>query len=97
MNRPLVLETPVETPDGAGGVTRGWQALGTLWAGVSGSAREVDGVPVASLKITLRATPFGAPTRPVAGQRLRDGTRLFRIQAVLDGDRVLTCIAEEVQ
>lgn len=97
MNRALVLEAPVEVPDGAGGVSRDWRALGTLWAAVAGSAREVDGVPVASLRITVRAAPTGSPARPVAGQRFREGARLFRIKAVLDGERTLTCIAEEVQ
>lgn len=34
LNRRLVLEAPVETDDGAGGVTRGFAAVATLWASV---------------------------------------------------------------
>ena len=32
LNRALVLEGVVRTPDGAGGFTEAWAALGTLWA-----------------------------------------------------------------
>ena len=34
LNRRLVLQAPAETPDGAGGVTRGYTAATTLWASV---------------------------------------------------------------
>ena len=34
LNRRLVLQAPAETPDGAGGVTRGYTAVTTLWASV---------------------------------------------------------------
>ncbi|MFD1511059.1 head-tail adaptor protein [Lacimonas salitolerans] len=43
LTRQLVLEAPTRAPDGAGGVMRGWQVLGTLWAEVvarTGRARE---------------------------------------------------------
>lgn len=97
MNRALVLEAPADRPDGAGGRVRGWQTLGTLWGDVqAGQTRVVDGVAVATLKITVRAAPFGAPSRPVAGQRFREGARVFRITGVADGERVLICTAEEV-
>jgi len=103
LNRRLVLEGAVRSADGAGGHATGWAPLGVLWAEVtSGSGR---GVAVAagelglvSHRITLRAAQAGAPSRPVAGQRLREGARLFRILAVTEGDvhgRWLTCLAQE--
>ncbi len=98
MNRAMVLEEPVDAPDGAGGRVRTWRALGTLWADIRGGAvRDVGGVPVAVLKITVRTAPFGAPSRPVAGQRFREGERLFRISGVAEGERTLVCTAEEMR
>ena len=35
LNRRLALEAPTEIPDGAGGVTRGYEAIATLWASVT--------------------------------------------------------------
>ena len=32
LNRRLVLEAPIETDDGEGGVTRGYATVTTLWA-----------------------------------------------------------------
>ena len=34
LTRPLVLEQEVRQPDGSGGYTGSWEALGTLWAEV---------------------------------------------------------------
>ena len=64
LNRALGLEGVVRTPDGAGGFTEAWAALGTLWAEVlpgSGSAtlgeeRMLSAVPY---RITVRAAPVG--------------------------------------
>ncbi|WP_045389165.1 head-tail adaptor protein [Falsirhodobacter sp. alg1] len=101
LTRRLVLERSVSAPDGAGGVRRDWSSLGVLWADVRpGSPREVSGVeavtPVISLKVTVRAAAPGAPSRPVAGQRFRDGDRILRIIAVVDaGERYLTCHCQE--
>lgn len=103
LTRRFTLEAPVRLPDGAGGFSQSWAALGTLWGEVqSASGREAGGdvsaVSRVSLRITLRAAPQGAPSRPIAGQRLRDGTRLFSILAVTEADasgRYLTCYATE--
>jgi head-tail adaptor len=69
---------------------------------VAGSGRDVAGeeVTVSSVpyRITVRGAPVGAPSRPKADQRLRDGTRLFRIIAVTERDssgQFLTCFARE--
>jgi head-tail adaptor len=103
LNRALALEAVVRTPDGAGGFTETWTALGTLWAEVLpgsgndtlGEERMLSAVPY---RITVRGTPTGSPSRPKAGQRFREGTRLFWIQAVTERDqfgRYLTCFARE--
>ena len=103
LNRALVLEGSVRAPDGAGGFTTTWTALGTLWAEVLpgsgsdtlGEERMLSAVPY---RITVRAAPVGSNSRPVAGQRFREGTRLFLIQAVTERDqfgRYLTCFSRE--
>lgn len=103
LNRRLVLETPEQTPDGAGGYRENWVEAGTLWANLEARSarRGVDGtVPVSSMDyiITVRATPYGAPSRPRPDQRFRDGVRVFKIEAVVERDplsRFLTCYAQQ--
>lgn len=103
LNRSFVLEAPLKVADGAGGYNRDWEPLGVLWAEVkAGSGREkaetaatLSRVPY---RITVRAAPYGAPSRPVAGQRLRDGSRIFKIFAVAEWGvkaAYLTCHTEE--
>ena len=103
LNRALVLESGVRSPDGAGGYTTVWTALGTLWAEVLagsgsdalGEERMLSAVPY---RVTVRAAPALSPSRPKAGQRFREGTRLFLIQAVTERDpdgRYLTCFVRE--
>lgn len=103
LNRKLLLEAPVRTADGAGGYTTTWTPLGTLWAEISGrTGREARGVTTplsrAAYRITVRAAPHGAPSRPSPEQRFRDGTRIFQINAVTERGadaRYLVCHAEE--
>jgi len=103
LNRHLVLEAKNRVPDGLGGYTEAWVALGELWAEItpkSGRERQDSGLTVSTVtyKIVVRAAPYGAPSRPVPEQRLRDGARIFLIQAVTEYDhdaRYITCFAEE--
>jgi head-tail adaptor len=103
LNRALVLEGAVRTADGAGGFNEAWTALGTLWAEVlPGSGSDVLGeermLSAVPYRVTVRGAPVGSPSRPQAGQRFREGTRLFLIQAVTERDgqgRYLTCFARE--
>jgi SPP1 family predicted phage head-tail adaptor len=101
LNRRLTLEAPQRLPDGAGGFIETWQALGRVWAEVlpRGAGREVDAAASRlNLKILVRATPHGAPSRPTAAMRFREGARLYRIEAVTEADatgRYLICFASE--
>jgi len=103
LTRRVVLERPARTPDGAGGFAAGWVPLGTHWAEVvpvaSGGAADEGMAPRRQRhRITLRAAPPGSPARPVAGQRLREGARIFEIMGVTERDagaRFLVCYTEE--
>jgi head-tail adaptor len=103
LNRALVLEGATRTPDGAGGFSEAWSALGTLWAEVlPGSGSDVLGeermLSAVPYRVTVRGSRVGSTSRPKAGQRFREGTRLFLIQAVTERDpqgRYLTCFARE--
>ena len=94
----LVLEQPLESPDGAGGVTRGYATVTTLWAAVMPvTARGdvvADGVDATvTHRIIVRSGP-DVTTR----HRLREGARIFRILALRDSDgsgRFLEIHAEE--
>ena len=103
LNRSLVLEAPVKLADGAGGYTRNWEPLGVLWAEVKAGVGRERAETAATLsrvpyRINVRAAPYGAPSRPVAGQRFREGSRVFAIYAVAEKDAqaaYLTCFAQE--
>lgn len=92
MNRALVLETVVRSPDGAGGFAESWVALGALWAGV-----EPVGSVTPRAKVFVRAMPNTSLARPVPGQRFREGGRLYVIRhvaALLSNARVLVCFTD---
>jgi len=99
MRRRLLIEKPVEIPDGIGGVTRGHALVAAVWAQVewlSGDERWRAGRPelAVSHRVSLR---WRAGVD--AGQRLRDGEQLFDIRAVADPDggrRRLVCLVEEI-
>lgn len=103
LNRHLSLEARVDTADGAGGFDENWIHLGALWAQMvprtgRATARKTLSVSQVDYRITLRAAPVGHGQRPVAGQRFREGSRLFRILSVTEADaagRYLECIARE--
>ena len=88
LNRKLVLEEAQHVPDGAGGFSESWVALGTLWAAVTaGSGTEARWARLTRVsrtrhRIVVRAAAHGAPSRPRADQRFRDGARVFRILSV---------------
>lgn len=103
LNRRLVLERPVVLPDGLGGFAEIWVVSGVVWAEVApGAGREGAGEEInlaaTSYRVTVRGAPVGSSARPVPGNRLRDGTRLFSVLAVSERDpqgRHLVCFARE--
>ena len=96
----LVLEQPVDTPDGQGGIAKSFSALATLWARiepVSARAQEAAGaLPVTvTHRIWLRRRGDLS-----GGMRLRDGARLFSIRTFRDPDetgRYTLCDCEEIK
>lgn len=101
--RRLVLEAPERLPDGAGGFTVTWTALGTLWADVTARVGREDLLggatrPRVRYRIVVRGAPIGAASRPRPEQRLREGARVFDILTVAEHDgglRYLEVVAEE--
>lgn len=85
------LETPDRLADGMGGYRVAWRRLGTLWAGLAAQpARAEPGAAGAQARVRWRITVPGAragdPRRPLPGQRLRMGDRIFAIEAVAEAD-----------
>ena len=103
LNRQLVLEDAHRVPDDAGGFEIAWQALGTLWAQITpGTGREkaAHNLPRSHvpMRILVRAAPVSSPSRPQAGQRFKEGARIYKINAVTEKDRTgryLLCHALE--
>lgn len=103
LNRSLVLESPAQIADGAGGFTQTWTLVGRLWGEITGgSGRDPAGVEVMLASVPYRITVRGAgvesPRRPLPQQRFRDGARVYQILAVTERDadaQYLTCFARE--
>ncbi len=102
LSRKLELEALSRTEDGAGGFDGIWVPLGVHWGAVdAGRGRLETGDGHArsrtSYRITIRAVPPTSPSRPIAGQRFRDGSRVFLIRAVADAPdaRHLFCYTDE--
>jgi SPP1 family predicted phage head-tail adaptor len=99
-SRRFVLEMPLESPDGFGGVIRSYRSGPQVWGAMemlSGSERIRADRPEQSLthKITLRYR------EGVTGaMRLTSGLRRFAIRAASDPDgsqRDLVCLVEEIK
>ncbi len=97
LDRRLVLQAPVETDDGAGGVTRSFDSVATLWGGVTPLTGRTD-IAADSRGASLRVRIVmrfrdGVTTR----HRIVDGTHVYTIVAVreITGRRFLEIDAEE--
>jgi SPP1 family predicted phage head-tail adaptor len=82
----LVLEAPVETDDGAGGVLRSYENLATVWAAIEplGLAEQIAAESLGARRthrIIIR-TGFDLTLR----HRFKLGARIFRIAAIRDPD-----------
>jgi SPP1 family predicted phage head-tail adaptor len=81
LDRRLVLEAPVEMDDGAGGVTRSFETVTTLWAQVT-PARARSNVAADSLAaLVTHRIIVRAPRAITTLNRFRDDTRIFRVVA----------------
>lgn len=93
----------VRSDDGGGGYSEEWQVRGALWCEVrmrSGDLRETEfgQTPRQKLRIVTRAVPQDHPARPWPGHRLRDGKRVYVVDAVHEGDAAgitLAILADE--
>ncbi|WP_436640006.1 phage head closure protein [Microbaculum sp. FT89] len=94
----VTLQAPVDADDGAGGTTRSWQDVATLWARVEplrASERvEAERIEAAvDIRVTIRWRPDVGPA-----MRLSFGTRVFEIRGLIDREerhRYLDCLCEE--
>ena len=98
LNRRLVLEAPVESADGAGGVTRLYDVVTTLWAQVEPLAARAD-VNAASLGAALRYRITIRKRNDITTRhRLSDGAQTYRIlSARLSADRRFLELETEVR
>ena len=97
LNRRLVLEAPVETADGAGGVTRLYDVVTTLWAQVTPVSARAD-VAAGSLGQALRSRIVIRKRADVSTRhRFLEGTRIYRILSLRESAdrRFLEIEAEE--
>jgi SPP1 family predicted phage head-tail adaptor len=94
----LVLEAPVEAPDGAGGVARSYVALATLWAKVTPASARGDVIAAGTGATVTHHIVIRRRSGVTTRHRLRDGVRVFRIAFVRDEDggrRFIEIQAEE--
>jgi len=82
LNRRLVLEAPVETDDGAGGVSQLYAPVAALWAEVVPLSAGEDNA-ADSLGATLRHRITLRMRRDVTlRHRLRDGEHVYRLRSL---------------
>ena len=96
LNRRLVLEALVETADGAGGVSRGYETVTTLWASLAPRAAS-DNVAADALGASISHRIVVRWREDITlRHRLREGARTFLIVAIRErGRRFLDIDAEE--
>jgi SPP1 family predicted phage head-tail adaptor len=98
-SRRFVLEVPRDSPDGFGGVVRGFAPGPQLWGTLemlSGGTRRRGDRPEQAVthRVTLRYRPG-----ITAAMRLTSGPRRFAIRAASDPDgarREVVCLVEEI-
>lgn len=82
MNRRLTLQAPVESADGAGGVTRSFVDVATLWAQVTPTGARADDV-AGSLGALLRyRIVIRARDDVTTRHQFAEGDRVYRVVAV---------------
>lgn len=97
LNQRLVLDVPVETPDGAGGVARAYAAGPLLWASVTPLAARRDVVADAAGATVTHRIVIRFRADITTRHRLRKGARLWRIVALREQDSSGRFLVIEVQ
>jgi SPP1 family predicted phage head-tail adaptor len=82
LNRRLALQAPVEMPDGAGGVTRSYADVATVWAKLVPFAARGQVVAAASGATITHRIVMRLRSDVTTRHRLRLGARVFRIATV---------------
>jgi len=97
-NRRLSFESPVETPDGAGGVTRTYEQIALVWAEVTPlSASPEIAADARGAKVTHRIV-IRAGRSVTNRHRFAEGARVYRVIAARETeDRRLIEITAEQQ
>ncbi len=98
LNKRLVIEDLVATPDGVGGAETSWAEFATVWAKVRtrhGSEKIFADAPTSTVQqvVTIRHL---AGLRP--RMRFVDGTRILQILSIVNVDeegRWLSCLCRE--
>ncbi|GAB4068624.1 head-tail adaptor protein [Ancylobacter sonchi] len=93
----LTHETQVGTPDGLGGTTLSYQAVGDVWGAIRTDAAPAEIADRPGAVLTHRVT-LRAPAEVKPGDRLRLGARVLLVEAVSDAEgrgRRLTCRCRE--
>lgn len=100
LNARLVLERPVETPDGQGGVAVNFEALAKLWARIEPVVAKADEA-AGALQVAVTHRIWLRRRGDLAGgMRLRKGGRIFVLRGFRDPDetgRYLLCDCEEIR
>ena len=89
--RRLALEERAAAADGGGGLTESWVERGVIWAEMKamiGREQSLGLRPSSTVthRARIRYAAPGAPDRPRADQRLREGARIYAIRAVAEAD-----------
>ena len=84
LDRRLVLQAPVDSDDGSGGVTRSYQTVTTLWAQLTPARARADVSADSLAAIVTHSIVIRAPRAISTLHRFQDGERIFRIVAYRD-------------
>ena len=101
LNKRVILQTLSQSSDGGGGFTDSWADTATLWAGIeeltgSEGFEAQQTASTLSHRVTIRYRTSVVPT-----QRLKYGTRILKINAVINPGQLnerleLLCTEEDI-
>jgi SPP1 family predicted phage head-tail adaptor len=81
LDRRLTLEAPVDVNDGAGGVTRTYQTVATLWAQLTPVRARPDVAADSLAALVTHRIVVRSPRTIPTQKRFPDRTRIFRVVA----------------